>query len=88
MHFNKYICAVLILFLFFTNQIQAQATFNKTIDFSNGDDVGFGIVKLNDGYILIGNGWGYEIGEYFDEKLNMQKLILKGICYGKGFGKC
>ncbi|MBP7400183.1 MAG: T9SS type A sorting domain-containing protein [Chitinophagales bacterium] len=78
MHFNKYICSVLILFLFFTNQIQAQATFNKTIDFSNGDDVGFGIVKLNDGYILIGNGWGYEIGEYFDEKIKYAKIDFEG----------
>ena len=78
MYVNKYICSVLILFLFLINKIQAQATFNKTIDFSNGDDVGLGIVKLNDGYIVIGNGWGYEIGEYFDEKIKYAKIDFEG----------
>jgi len=78
MHFNKYNCSVLILFLFLTIQLIAQPTFNKTIDFSNGDDVGFGIVKLDDGYVLIGNGWGYEIGAYFDEKVKYAKIDFEG----------
>ncbi|HET8962483.1 MAG TPA: T9SS type A sorting domain-containing protein [Chitinophagales bacterium] len=78
MHFNKYICAVLILFLFFTNQIQAQPTFNKTIDFDFGDEGAHGITKVDSGYILIGNGWGYETENYFDNKVKYARINLEG----------
>ena len=60
------------------NNLHGQITFNQTIDFSEGDDVGQSIIVLEDGYVLIGNGWGYEVGDYFDEKLKFTKIDLEG----------
>lgn len=68
-----------LIFLFFTKGcLFAQATFSKTIDFSNGDEGGLGVTQKNDGYILIGAGWGFEIGDYFDQKLKFAKTDLEG----------
>ncbi|MFI5171819.1 MAG: T9SS type A sorting domain-containing protein [Chitinophagales bacterium] len=53
-------------------------TFNKTIDFSNGDETGFSVITINDGYILSGTGWGYEMDDYFDFKLKYVKIDLDG----------
>lgn len=46
------------------NDLNGQVTFNKTIDFNEGDEGVISVVVLEDGYVLIGNGWGYEAGEY------------------------
>ncbi len=64
--------------ILFKSCLVAQATFNKTIDFSNGDESGFSIITLDDGYILIGNGWGYEMDAYTDFKLKYAKIDLEG----------
>jgi hypothetical protein len=59
-------------------QVSAQITFNKTYDFSAGDEGALSLVSVEDGYILIGNGWGYEVGGYFDEKLKYMKTDFEG----------
>ncbi|MBK7442755.1 MAG: T9SS type A sorting domain-containing protein [Bacteroidetes bacterium] len=68
------------LFSFFSIKgcLLSQTTFNKTIDFANGDEVGWSLVEQDDGYILIGGGWGIEIGDYFDQKLKFAKTDLEG----------
>ena len=69
---------LLILFCFIKVCLLAQTTFNKTVDFSNGDESGSCILKQDDGYILIGAGWGFETGDYFDQKLKFAKTDLEG----------
>lgn len=64
---------------------QAQVTFNKTIDFANGDDVASGVIELSDGYFVTGQGWGYEAGDYFDTKLKYTKIDLNGNVIYKRF---
>lgn len=73
---NKGILFFLIVFL--CNNLFSQITFNKTIDFNEGDEGALTIIVLNDGYLLAGSGWGYEIGDYFDEKLKFTKIDLEG----------
>lgn len=63
--------------LLFQN-MYGQVTFNSTIDFNGGDESAQSIVVLSDGYMLIGGGWGYELGDYFDEKLKFTKIDLNG----------
>ncbi len=78
---NEYLTKRVLLSLIIVlayNNLHSQITFNKTIDFSEGDDVGQSIIVLEDGYVLIGNGWGYEVGDYFDEKLKFTKIDLEG----------
>lgn len=67
-----------LIILFIINTLNGQITFNKTIDFNEGDEGVISLVVLEDGYVLIGNGWGYEAGEYFDEKLKFTKIDLEG----------
>ena len=74
----KYIFWSLLLLFSIKGCLLGQATFNKTVDFSNGDEVGWSLVQVDDGYILIGGGWGFEIGDYFDEKIKFAKTDLDG----------
>ena len=74
----RLIFCFLISVLFIKGCLHGQTTFNKTIDFSNGSEVGWSLVLQEDGYILIGGGWGFEIGDYFDEKLKFAKTDLEG----------
>lgn len=69
---------LLAMFCFIKSWLFTQPTFNKTIDFSNGIDVGIGILSHDDGYILIGAGYGNEIGDFFDQKLKFAKTDLNG----------
>jgi len=78
MKFNLSIFCLLFLNLVFKGYLYNQVTFNNTIDFENGDETGFSIITLPDGYIVIGNGWGYESDEYFETKLKYAKLDLEG----------
>ena len=56
----------------------SQTTFNNTYDFSMGIEGAYSITTVNDGYILVGNGWGNEIGAFFDFKIKYTKLDLDG----------
>lgn len=71
--------------LFYYSHINAQITFNKTIDFANGDELGSSIVVVDGGYVITGNGWGYEAGNYFDEKLKYCKIDSSGNVIWKRF---
>ncbi len=73
---TRVILSLIIVLVY--NNLDSQVTFNKTIDFNEGDDVGISVIVLEDGYVLIGNGWGYEVGDYFDEKLKFTKIDLEG----------
>jgi hypothetical protein len=69
-------------------QVSAQITFNKTYDFSAGDEGALSMVLVDDGYVLIGNGWGYEAGGYFDEKLKYMKTDFEGnVIWQRVYGK-
>jgi hypothetical protein len=64
--------------LFCFSQIHAQITFNKTYDYFSGDEVGSQVLVVEDGYILTGNGWGDDIGNYFDQKYRYFKIDSEG----------
>ncbi len=58
---GKYFLSVPLLF--YCCMVNAQITFNKTYDFNNGDEGALSIVKVDDGCILVGNGWGNETAD-------------------------
>lgn len=66
------------LLMFYCLIVNGQVTFNKTYNFSNGDEGSLSVVVVEDGYILVGNGWGYETSEYFDSKLKYCKIDMEG----------
>lgn len=73
------------LLIFYCLIVNGQVTFNKTYNFSNGDEGSLSVVVVEDGYILIGNGWGYEVGGYFDTKLKYCKIDFEGNTLWKKF---
>ena len=66
------------LMMFYCLIVNGQVTFNKTYDFSNGDEGSLSVVVVDEGYIIVGNGWGYETAEYFDSKLKYCKIDWAG----------
>lgn len=75
---KKLIICGIISFLPTVGCLYCQATYNQSIDFSNGSEDASSIVLLEDGYILIGSGWGYEFGDYYDFKLKFAKTDFDG----------
>ena len=69
----------LILSLFvIKSYLYSQVTFNKTIDFTSGDETAQSIVNVPDGYIIAGHGYGYETEDYLQVKLKFAKIDLDG----------
>jgi len=68
----------IILYLIFKGCLLAQTTFNKTFDFTNGIEQVYSVATVEDGFILLGSGWGNEIGEFFDVKLKYAKIDFEG----------
>ncbi|MFN0276169.1 MAG: T9SS type A sorting domain-containing protein [Chitinophagales bacterium] len=73
------------LFSFTYSNLLSQITFNKTIDFANGNEFSSSVVVVEEGYVLTGNGWGYEAGNYFDEKFKYCKINEAGDVVWKRF---
>lgn len=71
--------------LFFYSYTRAQITFNKTINFWNGAEPATSVLELSDGYFLLGQGWGYEVGNYFDSKIKYAKIDFEGNVIYKRF---
>lgn len=51
---SRYLLPAFLIFYCFI--ASGQITFNKTYDFSNGDEGSLSIVPVEDGYILVANG--------------------------------
>ena len=75
---SKQVVTLIIIFLIIKVCLLSQTTFNNTFDFSNGVEQAYSLTAVNDGFILVGSGWGYEIGAFFDVKIKYAKINLDG----------
>lgn len=69
---------LVFLIIFLYSAAQSQITFNKTYDYQNGDESGSQVLVVEDGYIVTGNGYGYDIGNYYDQKFRYFKIDTEG----------
>lgn len=74
---RKIICSTFFVFGLLNISI-TQVTFNKTFDFTNGDETGYSVIGVEGGIILIGHGLGYEAGNYEDTKVKYMKIDDEG----------
>ena len=70
--------AVLLIIISIKGCLLGQTTFNKTYDFSHGIDQVYAVTTINDGYILVGSGYGNEVGAFFDIKIKYAKIDYEG----------
>ncbi len=73
---DKLILVLIICFI--KGCLFSQTTFNNTYDFSTGIEGAYSVTTVNDGFILVGNGWGSEIGAFFDFKIKYEKIDFDG----------